>query len=553
MDENIKVGFLGGVGQFGMNLTYYESGNTGIIVDCGSLFAQESEFIGVDYIYPDFTYILENKHKFKHLIITHAHEDHIGAISNLAKILNIKIIGTKFTNELIKSKLREATNIIFPEFENIEAGERLNIGDFEIEFIHVSHSIILPVSLCIRNKNLKVIHTSDFKIDKNYPKNEQTDLKRLKEISKENVDLLIMDSTNANVEGDNISEIDVKKRLKSLFKEAKRNIFITLFASNIERIRNIIEISKELDKKVVLLGRSLLNYLEVAQRVEYLTLSDNVFSVEKYRLESNEDFSVFIVSGSQGETFSALYHLAFSNYQKINIEKNDTFIFSTKVIPGNEKATYKVMNEIAKKGAELIYSYDYDDIHASGHATSKDLKEILKILSPKYFIPFHGEYRQLLSNKKIGISTGIKEDNILIPELGDQFVLSTQKLYLNKNIPVKLMLMDGTGIDPLDPIVIKERDSLKYGFLIVSIIFDKKTFKLLANPTTVSKGFIYDVYNQETIKQINDLVKQSILTFEKESIEDLTTFEILIKRIVKKYIKEKFKAIPHILIITQYI
>ncbi|MBN2694989.1 ribonuclease J [bacterium] len=549
LENSIKIGFLGGVGQFGMNLTFYETPNCGFIIDSGSLFATE-DWPGVEYLYPDFSYLVENKEKFSLLIITHAHEDHIGSIVHLIKVLQLKILSTEFTISLIKEKINEEEDYIEPEFIVIKSTDSFEYNSFIFEFIPVTHSIIDSLGIIIHSDAGVIFHISDFRID-----NENKEILKGKILDIKNIygeiSLLLLDSSNSESKK-GASEKDVYLRLKDIVPNSPQKIFITMFASNVERFRNILKIAEENNRKVILLGRSLYRYFSVAQKIGYISENTPIVPVENYFAHRDEKY-IFITTGSQGEPFSALSNLAFSNFQKIELEMGDLVIFSSRPIPGNEKSVYKIINQIAKKGGELLYWRHFSDLHASGHASADELSEFISIISPKCFIPIHGEYRHLIENRALAIKSGVNLDNCVIPEVGSQFILNSNRLESGDIIPTNIKIMDKTGIDDVDPLIIKERDSMEFGCIVISVILLENDGRVLKDPLIISRGFVFEEHFEELILALSQLVRREVESIKFPESLDYAYTSMVIKKGVKRFLKKRFLAIPFIFPIVQYL
>ncbi len=547
--SGIKIGFLGGVGQFGMNLTFYENSECGFIIDSGSLFATEG-WPGVEYLYPDFSYLVEKKDKFSLLIVTHAHEDHIGSIIHLIRVLQLKIVSTEFTISLIKEKIKEEEEYIDPEYIIISSIDNYHYNSFIFEFIPITHSIIDSLGIIIHSDEGVIFHISDFRME---VENRELLLKKITQIKDiyGKISLLLLDSSNSESKR-GATEKDVYLRLQKIIPNAPKRVFITMFASNVERFRNILKIAQECDRKVVLLGRSLFRYYGVAQKIGYISEKNPIVPVETF-FGNRDDNYIFIVTGSQGEPFSALSNLVFSNFQKIEIKEGDLVIFSSRPIPGNEKSVYKIINQIAKKGSELLYWRHFDDLHASGHASAEELSEFLAIISPECFIPIHGEFRHLMENRNLAVNSGVNRENSVIPEVGSQFILNKNRLELGEIIPTNIKIMDKTGIDEVEPIIIKERDSMEFGCIVISVLLLENDGRVLKDPLVISRGFVFEDHFEELILALSKLVRKEVESISFSESLDYAYVSMIIKRGVKRFLKKFFFVTPFIFPIVQYL
>ncbi len=487
----IKISFLGGLNEVGKNMTVYEYKNSMIIVDCGLAFP-ESDQLGVDFVIPDFTFVERNADKIKGIVITHGHEDHIGGLCYLLKKINVPVFGTRLTTGLIKGKLQEHKLEHSVKVKEVNPGDEISLGEFDVEFIHVNHSIPGAVALAIKCDAGTIVQTGDFKIDTTPIDGEIINLSRFAELGKEGVLCLLSDSTNAEQPGYTQSESKVGDTFQSLFAKAgNRRIIIATFASNIHRVQQIIDIASKTGRKVALSGRSLENVTAIASELGYVHIPEgtliDIEDIKKY----SDDRLVIITTGSQGETMSALSRMASKNHRKVEIGYNDCVIISARPIPGNEKTVYKVINDLLKLGAQVVYEKMYD-VHVSGHACQEELKIMLSLVNPKYFIPVHGEQKHLRYHAKLAESIGISHNNIIVGDNGYEISVSEQNIAVSGNVTSGKVYVDGYGVGDVGTRVMKERQHLgQDGIIIIAATIDAGSGELLTGPDIVSKGFVY--------------------------------------------------------------
>ena len=550
MKTKVKIAFLGGVDEFGENLTCYYDGTDGFMVDFGAMFPDYYHH-GVTYFYPDYKFITDNYQKFKVLFVTHGHEDHIGGIVNIVDRIPLRIIASEYTIALIKRKLMFSKVKFYPVLEVAENLSEYSVGKFKIKFIENDHSIIDSYSLKITYDNdYFIFHSSDFKIDK---KSEKTNnfLDALKENFKK-TDIALVDSTNATVDYDiNLSETNVKNSLEDIIEKARHNVFVTMFSSNIERIINLINIVEKFKKPLVFLGRSLDKYTKLAEDINIRISKKNIISSMEYNdfLEKDENFNaVFLIAGSQGELTSALTNIAYNQYKGVFVNEGDIVVYSSKAIPGNEKDILKVKNQLLKKGTTLITLNNDDNIHASGHSNADGLREIIKILKPDNLIPVHGTLMQQNALKKIALQENVK--NIMIPSLGDIFSYDGEKLNHEKTIELSKKFLDITGFDDMDYSLIKERDKLKLGICAISLIIDKRDYFLLKNPKVELRGFVDDNHLNLIIEKAIGEIYRIIDDMDLSSEEYFR--EVLILK-MKRFFRKRYNISPYFILLTDYV
>lgn len=543
----IRIIPLGGLGEIGKNVTLYEYDGDMFLVDCGMSFPDE-DTPGIDIVIPDFTYILENKDKIKGLVVTHGHEDHIGAIPYLLKNFNLPIYATRLTIGLIEGKLREHKLLDSANLNVISPGKMITLGKFAIEFIHVNHSIPDAVGFAITCAAGTVIQTGDFKIDTTPIDDYVIDIARFAQYGEKGVLALLADSTNAERSGFTPSEKLVGESFSTLFKKAEgHRIIVATFSSNVHRIQQIIDEAYRCNRKVAVTGRSMLSVVQVGSELGYLNVPEGVLididMIRNYRPEE----LVIVTTGSQGETLSALHRIAFSDHRQIEIIPGDMIIISATPIPGNEKLVGRVVNELMKRGANVVYEKMYD-VHVSGHACQEELKLMLSVVKPKYYIPVHGEYKHLRKNALIGEAMGIPEDNIVIASNGSVIEVSKDALKVTDTVQAGRVLVDGLGVGDVGSIVLRDRKHLaEDGIIIVSVAIDSVTHEVVAGPEVVSRGFVYVKESEELMQSIDDVVCDALEYCFIHNIRDWTSIKTKIKDSVSKYLYTKIHRSPMVL------
>ena len=548
-NKGVKIIPLGGLEQIGMNITAFEYEDSIIVVDCGLSFPDD-EMLGIDLVIPDVTYLKENASKVKGLVITLGHEDHIGAIPYVLKELNIPIYATKLTMGIIEHKLKEHNLMRSTKTKVVRYGQSINLGCFRIEFIRVNHSIAAASALAIYTPAGVIVHTGDFKIDYTPVFGEVTDLQRFAELGKKGVLALMADSTNVERPGFTMSERTVGKTIDGLFAENKENrIIVATFASNVDRVQQIINSAVKYGRKVVIEGRSMVNIITTAQELGYINIPDNtLIDIEQIKNYTNDKI-VLITTGSQGETMAALSRMAASVHKKISIVPGDTVIFSSHPIPGNEKAVSKVINELVRKGANVVFQ----DTHVSGHACQEEIKLIYALTKPMYAIPVHGEFRHLKTHAKLAMDMGVEKDNVLILSSGEVLELSKESAKVVGNVPCQGILVDGLGVGDVGNIVLRDRQHLSQnGLLIVVVTLEKYSNQLIAGPDIVSRGFVY-VRESETLMDDAKMVVQDALDeCLRKNITDWGRIKTAIKDSLGEFLWKRTKRNPMILpIITE--
>lgn len=507
----IKVSFLGGLNEVGKNMTLFEYGEDMFLVDCGLAFPDQ-DMLGVDLVLPDFTYVERNADRIRGIVITHGHEDHIGGLPYLLKVLNVPVYGTKLTIGLIQGKLREHGLLNSASLNVIKPGDVITLGGFTVEAIHVNHSIPDALGLAIRCEGGTIVHTGDFKIDTTPIDGGMMDLGRLAEIGQEGVLCLMSDSTNAERPGFTESERKVGESFETLFRKAGNNrIIVATFSSNIHRVQQIMNVAASLGRKVALVGRSLENVVSISAELGYLNIPEGIVIDINMINRYPADKLVIITTGSQGEPMSALTRMAFSDHRKVEIHPNDYVIISATPIPGNEKTVSRVVNELMKLGADVVYEKMYE-VHVSGHACQEELKMIMGIVKPKYFIPVHGEQKHLHKHAQLAESMGIPKQNIYIGDIGGVVEINEDFMHPLAPVPAGRVLVDGLGVGDVGSIVLRDRKHLgQDGLIVVVATIDSSDGHVISGPDIVSRGF---VYVRESEPLMDDIKRQIVSVFE---------------------------------------
>ncbi len=542
--SKLKIIPLGGLEQIGMNITAFEYEDSIIVVDCGLSFPDD-DMLGIDLVIPDVTYLKENIDKVKGFMITHGHEDHIGALPYILRDINVPIYATKLTMGIIENKLREHNLTGNTKRKVVKFGQSINLGQFRIEFIKTNHSIVDAAALAIYSPAGTVIHTGDFKVDYTPVFGDAIDLQRFAEIGKKGVLALMCDSTNAERPGFTQSEKTVGKTFDSLFAEhSNTRIIIATFASNVDRVRQIINSAYKYGRKVVVEGRSMVNIIETATSLGYLEIPDKtLIDIEQIKNFPDEK-TVIITTGSQGESMAALSRMAGNIHKKISIGPGDTVIFSSNPIPGNEKAVTNVINELLVKGADVIFQ----DVHVSGHACQEEIKLIYTLVHPKYAIPVHGEYKHLKAQARIASELGIAKENIFLLNSGDVLELDSHEAKVTGKVPVGTILVDGLGVGDVGNIVLRDRQHLaEDGILIVVLALDGYSDQLVSGPDIVSRGFVYVRESDELMEEARLVVDEAVHGCLDRGISDWGKIKGGIKDSLSDFVWKKTKRRPMIL------
>lgn len=545
--EKVRISFLGGMNEIGKNMTLYEYKNDMFIVDCGLAFPT-AELPGVDLVIPDFTYVINNQDRIRGIIVTHGHEDHIGGLAYLLKKVNIPVYATKLTIGLIKGKLEEHGLLNKVKLVEIKPRDNITLGSFNIELIHVNHSIPDAVGLAIRCPAGIIIQTGDFKIDTTPVDGDMIDLPRFAEYGKKGVLALLSDSTNAERPGCTMSEKNVGESFELLFRKAKnKRIIVATFASNIHRVQQIIDVANARGRKVAVIGRSLENLVKVGEELGYLNVPKNILIPIDTIKNYPDDKLVIITTGSQGEPMSALTKMAFGEHRKVTITPNDYVIISATPIPGNEKMVGSVVNALMKRGVEVIYEKMYE-VHASGHACQEDLKLMIGLVKPKYFIPVHGEQKHLMKHAQLARAMGIDEKNIYIAEIGETIELTETYIKKVGTVTAGDVYVDGLGVGDVGNVVLNDRKRLSQdGLIIVVATIDAHGGYVVSGPDIVSRGFVYVKDNEELMNAARDLACRVIDEQYDSKYHDWNSVKTKVRDEISRLMYEKTKRSPMIL------
>lgn len=543
----LKIIPLGGLDEIGKNITLYEYGDDMLLVDCGMAFPDD-DLPGVDTVIPDFSYVIKNKDKIRGMVVTHGHEDHIGAIPYLLKEFNVPIYSTKLTIGLISGKLKEHNLLSQAKLYDVVPGEIVKLGGFSVEFIHVNHSIPDACGFAIKCGAGTVIQTGDFKIDTTPIDDNVIDIARFAELGKEGVLALLSDSTNAERPGYTPSERLVGGSFSTLFKKCgEHRIIVATFSSNIHRLQQIIDEAVNCGRKVAVSGRSMINVVSVASELGYLNIPEGVLiDIEMVKRYTPSEI-VIITTGSQGEPMSALHRMAFGDHRQIGIDPGDMIIISATPIPGNEKLVGKVINELIKLGANVVYEKMYD-VHVSGHACQEELKLMLSITKPKYFIPVHGEHKHLFKHASLAMQMGMNSENILITEIGKVIEFKNGNMKVTESVPAGRVLVDGLGIGDVGSVVLRDRKHLaEDGLVIVTMTMDSVTNEVVSGPEVISRGFVYVRESEELFYDVREVACDTLEKCYVKGIREWNTIKARLRDDISKFLYEKTKRSPMIL------
>ena len=544
--DNLKIIPLGGLDEIGKNITIFEYGNEIVLVDCGLEFP-EDDMLGVDLVIPDITYLEKNKEKIKGLVITHGHEDHIGSIPYVLKQINMPIYATRLTVGLIKNKLEEHKLLASTKIVTVEQGETINFGNIKVEFIRSSHSIPDAVMLAIHTPAGVVLHTGDFKVDFTPIDDQVMDLGRIAELGNKGILALMSDSTNSERKGYTMSESTIGEVFDRLFQNNKKRIVVATFASNVHRVQQIVNSAVKYDRKIAVCGRSMINMIETAREIGYINAPENMFIDIDMIKNYTDDQLVIITTGSQGETMSALTRMAAGEHKKVVITPNDMVIISATPIPGNEKLVSNVINDLMQIGAEVIYSA-LENIHVSGHACQEEQRLIISLAKPKYFIPVHGEYRQLRAHAETAKEMGIPAENIFILENGRTLEVNRREAKITTSVPSGKILVDGLGVGDVGNIVLRDRQHLSQdGLIVIVMSMDRATGEIVSGPDVVSRGFVYVRESETLMDDVKRVIRQEVKMLEDEGVRDWSTIKSTLKDDLRDYIFQRTKRNPMIL------
>ena len=541
--EKLRVISLGGLNEIGKNMTVLEYGDDMIVIDAGMTFPDE-DLLGVDMVIPDITYLQKNQSKLRGIFLTHAHEDHIGALPYVLRELNVPVYCTALTAGLVKLKLAEHKDLKKPKITVKKDGDKVKTGCFEVEFIHVNHSIADACAFAIKTPVGVVVATGDFKIDTTPIDGKMIDLPRFGELGQKGVLLLMMDSTNAERPGIAMSERKVGDSLDREFKGCDSRIIVASFASNVHRVQQIFDVAAKHGRKVAVSGRSMENILKVGTELGYLTLPPNTYVELKEINKYPRNKMTIITTGSQGEPMSALYRMAFSGHRQVEVGYGDKILIAATPIPGNEKPVYTMINELFRKGADVVYNR-LADMHVSGHACQEELKMMLSLLKPKYFLPVHGEYRHLMVNAELGRTCGVAPENIFISDVGRVLEIGENGASWGANVPSGRVLVDGLGVGDVGAAVLRERKTLSESGMITAVIaVDMKERRLLSDPEIISRGFIFVREAEELMAELKDLTRETLENCLDKGMTSRNAIKEAITRKLDDYLYKKTKREP---------
>jgi ribonuclease J len=537
---------LGGLGEIGLNMMVFEYGDSAFIVDAGLMFP-EDYMLGIDYVIPDMSYIKQNKSKISGIVLTHAHEDHIGALPFLLKEINVPIFGTPFTLGVVRSNLEKQGLFSSVLFNEIHPRQKLELGSFELEFIRVCHSAVDGVGIAIKTPLGLVVHTGDFKISHTSVDGMITDVNRFARCGEEGVLALLSDSTNVEKEGYTISDQEVGETLARISTGRKGRIIVGLFASSITRIQQVIDIARAIDRKVIFNGRSIETSVNIAKKLGYINISEEMEVDVKQVNDFPDDEIVIITTGSQGEPMAALARMAAGTHKQIKIKEEDTVIFSSKFIPGNEKAITKIINNLYRRGADVIYE-KISEIHVSGHAFQEELKLMINLTRPKYFIPIHGEYRHLILHARLAEQVGISKENILLAENGQIIEFDENSGRVRESVITGRVLIDGKGIGDVGRSVLKERRDLSEdGFVVINMAFDEETGIVVYGPEIVSRGFVFETEKGHLLEDAKCVILEIVEEIGPEVPDRVNKIRSKMQMALRKYFTFTIRRRPIIL------
>ncbi|MBQ7907550.1 MAG: ribonuclease J [Clostridia bacterium] len=543
----VKVYALGGLNEIGMNMTVFECENDIIIVDCGIGFPKD-DMLGIDLVIPDFTHLMNNVDKIRGIFITHGHEDHIGSLPYFLKNMNVPVFATRLTLGILENKLEEHKLLQNAKLHNVKAGDKITAGCFKVEFIRVNHSIADACALAISTPQGVIVHTGDFKLDTTPIDGEMMDIVRLGQLGKEGVLMLLCESTNVERAGHTPSEKNVGVSLEKIFSTAKdKRIIIATFASNVHRVQQIIDASANHGRRVAVTGRSMINVVNAAVRLGYMNVPDGVLigidEIKKYPAER----ITIVTTGSQGEPMSALYRMAFSDHDKVQLTDKDLVVLSSSAIPGNEPLVGKIVNEMYRRGVNVYHDTSVE-VHVSGHACREELKLMHALIKPKYFMPVHGEYRHLIQHKELAEGMGMSAENIFVSDVGKVVELDSEGARFNGTVQAGKVLIDGSGVGDVGNIVLRDRKNLSESGLIIAVAsVSLEEGILMSGPEIVSRGFVYVRESEELINGARDIATRVLVDALDDGIKEWSKLKELMKNAISKYVFAKTKKKPVIL------
>jgi ribonuclease J len=543
---SLEILFLGGCGEFGLNCTLLRSGGEILVVDAGLMFPEE-EFLGVDFVIPDIQYLFEHAQEVRGILLTHGHEDHIGAAPYLYEAVRAPIYGSDFTLGLVQGKLMEHRIDAREDMRPVKARDVVRIGPFEVEFIQVTHSIPAALALAIRTPVGIVIHTADFKIDQSPVDGKLFDFPRFGQFGDEGVLALLSDSTNSEREGFTPSERRVRETLEPILRRARGRVLVTTFASHIHRVQQILDIAESNKKRVCLVGRSLLQNTKVAERLGYLSIPPGLLIEPKSASRIAPERLILIVTGSQGEPMSALSRIALDEHKEVKIGEGDQVIFSARTIPGNDKAISRVINHLLKRGAEVVLEESTPTVHASGHASQEELKIMLNLTRPKYFVPIHGEYRQLHRHARLAEESGIPAERILLVEDGDRLVLGQDRVARGDKVSTGRVFID-TTLEEVEEVLIRDRRHLSEdGIVTAVLVINKATGEVESDPEIVSRGFVLEEEENHLLQRAGDVARSTVATSTLEERGDTHVIHAKIQADLKRFFRKETGRRPMII------
>ncbi|HYA31871.1 MAG TPA: ribonuclease J [Thermodesulfovibrionales bacterium] len=545
MDKSLSIIPLGGVEEIGLNSTLFEYGDDIIMVDAGLMFPEE-DMLGVDFVIPDYSYVIENREKIRGIIITHGHEDHTGALPFLLKEVDVPVYGTPLTIGLIKEKLKEH-HLEHIRLIPVRPRDTIVLGKFSVEFVRVTHSIVDGVGLCITTPLGRVVHTGDFKLDPTPVDGQLMDFLRFSEYGEKGTLLMLSDSTNAEKGGFTFSEKEVRRAFEDIFSKARGRIIIATFASNIHRIQQAIDVAVMFGRKVILCGKSIVSNSQIALDLGYLRIPAQTWLQLEDLSKLRDEEVVIITTGSQGEPMSVLSRIATGEHKTIEIKNADTVILSAKIIPGNERSIGKIINHLFRRGANVIYE-KVSEIHVSGHASKEELKLMLNMVRPKYFMPVHGEYRHLRYHAMLAEKTCVPPENIFILENGDVLEISGAGAAKGGTVSSGRVFIDGKGMGDVEDMVLRDRRRLAHdGIVLVHIAVEKLTGNIVSGPDIISRGFIFEDASPEVMNDVKDLVLETLRQMDKEMITDASLLQAKLRSTLKKYLRNTMERRPMII------
>ncbi len=543
--NKVQIIPLGGLGEIGKNMTVFRYGDDIILVDAGLMFP-EDDMLGIDLVIPDITYLIENKDKVKAIFLTHGHEDHIGALPYVLKQLDVPVYGTALTLGILQGRLKE-NGVSSESLVTIKPGDRVTVGSFRLDFIRVNHSIPDAVSIAINTPIGTIIHTGDFKIDHTPVDGQVTEFSKFAEYGDRGVLALLADSTNAERPGFTPSERMVGKTFDDEFRYAKNRIIVATFSSNVHRIQQVIDAAVKYDRKVAVIGRSMINVVSIAREMGYLTAPDGVLIDIDETSNYTADKIVIITTGSQGEPMSALTRMAMNDHKKVDIMPGDTVIISATPIPGNEKLVSRTIDLLYKLGADVIYEKS-NGVHVSGHASQEEIKLIHNLVRPKFFIPVHGEFRHLIKHASIAKSLGMPSENIVIAENGSVIEITRNSAAINGKVTAGKVLVDGLGVGDVGNIVLRDRRQLSQdGIMIVVVTIDKESCHVVAGPDIVSRGFVYVREAEDLMEEARDKVQAALDRCEENGVSEWSVIKSTVRDALGRFLYEKTRRRPMIL------